>query len=273
MKEIFDEIVKIMKEGNTAALATVVSAKGSTPRSSGSKMLVKEDETITGSIGGGCLEADVWQACMDVIKEQKPRLLEFDLTGREENASGLICGGIIEVFVDPVIPTPTVYIFGAGHIGFAVSKIAKIAGFRIVVIDDRPNYANKERFPDADEFVIDDLAKAVPGLSINRVSYVVIACRGHEEDQEVLEQVLKTDAAYIGMIGSKKKVKTIFGNMKEKGFTQENFGRVSAPIGVPIVAETPEEIAVSIVAEMTDVRRGKTGSTAKKASKKQATDD
>ncbi|NLD38923.1 MAG: xanthine dehydrogenase [Desulfatiglans sp.] len=273
MQEIYDEIVKVMNNGDTASLATVVSTKGSTPRSSGAKMLVKGDGSITGSIGGGCLEADVWQVCMDVIKEQKPKLLEFDLTGREENASGLICGGIIEVFVDPVISTPTVFIFGAGHIGFAVSKIAKIAGFRIVVIDDRPNYANKERFPDADEFVIDDIAQAVQSLSINRVSYVVIACRGHLEDQEVLEQALKTDAAYIGMIGSKKKVKTIFGSMKEKGFTQASLDRVSAPIGVSIAAETPEDIAVSIVAEMTDVRRGKSGSSAKKANKRQAADE
>lgn len=267
MQDIYDEIVKIKNEGDTAALATVVSTKGSTPRSTGSKMLVKSDGTISGSIGGGCLEADVWQACMHVIREQKSRLMEFDLTGREENSQGLICGGIIEVFVDPVIPVPTVYIFGAGHIGFAVSKIAKMAGFRIEVIDDRPNYANNERFPDADNFHIEEnIAQAVSGLAINRVSYIVIACRGYLEDQEVLEKVLRTDAAYIGMIGSRKKVKTIFNDLKNAGFTKEDLDRVSAPIGISIAAETPEEIAISIAAEMTDIRRRNTKSSSKKSS-------
>ncbi len=266
MQDIYDEIVRIKNDGSIAALATVVSTKGSTPRSTGSKMLVKSDGSISVSIGGGCLEADVWQACMTVIKEQKSRLMEFDLTGREENSQGLICGGIIEVFVDPVIPAPSAYIFGAGHIGYAVSKIAKMAGFRVAVIDDRPNYANTDRFPDADEFHIEEnIAQAVSGLLINKVSYVVIACRGYLEDQEVLEKVLKTDALYIGLIGSKKKVKTIFDDMKKKGFTKEDLDRVSAPIGLSIATETPEEIAISIVAEMTDIRRRKTKSSSKKA--------
>ena len=216
-KDVFDEIVRIKQEGDVAALATVISAKGSTPRAEGSKMLIKADKSIVGSIGGGCLEADVWKAGMKVIEEQKSQLLSFDLTGREETPEGLICGGIMQVYVEPVIPVPAVYIFGAGHIGYAVSKIAKITGFNVVVIDDRPAYANAEKFPDADNFYIEDLVGIAPSLPINKVSYLVIACRGHLEDQKVLAAVIDSPAAYIGMVGSKKKTQTIFDNLKVEG--------------------------------------------------------
>lgn len=153
------------------------------------------------------------------------------------------------------MPLPTLYIFGAGHIGFALSKIAKLTGFRVVVVDDRPAYANIERFPDADEFHVEDPALMGPKLNINQASYLVIACRGHLEDQQVLAEAVKTPAVYIGMIGSKKKVKTVFSNLKAHGVTEEALSRVHAPIGVSIATETPEEIAVSILAEMIDVRR------------------
>lgn len=255
MQDIHEEIVNIRRSGNLAALATVVSAKGSTPRSEGSKMLVKADGSISGTIGGGCLEAQVWEVAMQVMKEKKPRLIDYDLTGQEENPEGLICGGKMQVFVEPIIPVPTLYIFGAGHIGFAVSRIAKMTGFQVAVIDDRPAYANAERFPDADKFHVEDPAEAVAGLSLGKASYLVIACRGHLEDQRVLAEALKTEAGYIGMIGSKKKVKTILANLAAEGFSQEQLSRVHAPIGLPIASETPEEIAVSIIAEIIKVRR------------------
>jgi xanthine dehydrogenase accessory factor len=260
MQDIHDEIVKIKHEGDVAALATVVAAKGSTPRAGGSKMLVRSDGSILGSIGGGCLEAEVWQSAIKVIKEQTPQLLDFDLTGREGTPESLICGGTMQIFVEPIIPVPAVYILGAGHIGFAVSTIARIAGFQVVVVDDRPAYANAERFPDADELHVEDPADMVSKLKINKVSYLVIACRGHLEDQRVLAQALQTPACYIGMIGSKKKVRTIFENLKNEGFSQGDLNRVHAPIGVPIAAETPEDIAISIMAEIVDTRRRKTKS-------------
>ena len=255
MKDIYEEIVEIERSGNIAALATVVSAKGSTPRSVGSKILIKSDGSISGSIGGGCLEAEVWQAAMDVIKERKPRLMEYDLTGREETPEGLICGGIMQVYIDPIIPVPVVYILGAGHIGFAVSKIAKMAGFRVVVVDDRPAYASPERFPDADEFHVEEPVDALSQLNISKVAYLVIACRGHLDDQRALAQALKTPACYIGMIGSKKKVRTVFDNLKNEGFTDQDLKKVHAPIGLPIAAETPEDIAISIMAQIVDFRR------------------
>ncbi len=170
----------------------------------------------------------------------------------------------MQVFVEPIVPIPTLFMFGAGHIGYTVSKIAKMTGFQVVVINDRPAYINTERFPDADQFYVEDLTQVVPKLSINKVSYIVIACRGHFKDQEVLAQVLKTNAGYIGIIGSKKKTRTILDNLKKEGFNQEAFNRVHAQIDLPIATETPEDIDVSIMAEITDIRRRKIKSGANK---------
>jgi xanthine dehydrogenase accessory factor len=161
----------------------------------------------------------------------------------------------MQVSIEPILPQPTVYILGAGHIGFAVAKIAKIAGFRVIVVDDRPAYANAERFPDADTIVVEDPGDIISKLNINKVSYLVIACRGHLEDQRALIESLKTKAIYIGLLGSKKKVKTVFTNILKAGVSEEALKRIHAPIGVPIATDTPEEIAVSIMAEIIDVRR------------------
>jgi xanthine dehydrogenase accessory factor len=192
MADIYEEIVRIQQEGDTAALATIVWVKGSTPRTEGSKMLIRSDGSILGSLGGGCLEAEVWEAAKKVINEGNPIALNFDLTGREDTPEGLICGGTLQVFLEPILPQPTVYLFGAGHISFAVAKIAKMTGFRVVVIDERPAYANAERFPDADNFYVDDPAEVVPKLKLNKASYLIIACRGHLEDQRVQSKAVPT---------------------------------------------------------------------------------
>jgi len=255
MIDIYEEIVRLKNNGDSCALASIIKVKGSTPRPEGSKMLVRSDGTILGSIGGGCVEASVWEAAMEAIKQQTPRVLDFDMTGREDTPEGLICGGIMQVMVEPILPQPIVFILGAGHIGFAVSKLAKFTGFKVVVVDDRPAYANAERFPDADEIYIDDPVGKVPQLNINKTSYLVIACRGHLEDQETLAGALKTSAGYIGMLGSRKKVKTVLANLIAQGTSQESLIRIHAPIGIPIATDTPEEIAVSIIAEMIDFRR------------------
>lgn len=258
MEDIYEEIVRIKQEGDVAALATIIWVKGSTPRAEGSKMLVRSDGSILGSVGGGCLEAEVWETAMKVIEQEAPKVLNFDLTGRQDTPEGLICGGTMQVFVEPILSQPIVYLFGAGHVGFALSKIAKMTGFRVAVIDDRPAYANAERFPDGDDFYIEDPATMLPMLKINKASYLVIACRGHLEDQRVLAEAIKTPASYIGMIGSKKKVNTVFSNLKAEGIPQKTLDSIHAPMGLPIATETPEEIAVSIMAEIIDVRRQKT---------------
>ncbi len=255
MVDIYEEIVRIKQSGDVAALAIIVQVKGSTPRAEGSKMLIKSDGSLLGSVGGGCLEAEVWEAAMKVIRTETAEVLNFDLTGQDDTQEGLICGGTMQVFIEPILAQPTIYIFGAGHIGFAISKIAAMTGFRVSVIDDRPAYANAERFPDADEFHVDDPAEAISKLKINKASYLVITCRGHLEDQRVLAQAIKTPAGYIGMIGSRKKVKTVFANLKSEGISGEALDKIHAPIGIPIATETPEEIAVSIMAEIIDARR------------------
>lgn len=254
-KDIYEEIMKIKQSGDMAALATIVKVKGSTPREEGTKMLIKSDGTILGSVGGGCTEAEIWQEGMKAMKEGTSRLLHFDLTGREGSQEDLICGGTMDVFIEPIYSPPTLFLFGGGHIGEASAKIAKMVGFRVAVIDDRPAFANKERFPEADLILAEDFDTAFPKVNINKQSYIVIACRGHELDQKVLGWAMSTDARYVGMIGSKKKVKTVFQNLMESGVSEEKLKTVYAPIGLAIRAETPEEIAISIMAEVIKVRR------------------
>lgn len=255
MEDIFQEIVRIRSEGQRAALATVINAEGSTPRETGSKMLIRSDGTLLGSIGGGSLEAQVCKVAMKVIRENRPTILRFDLTGKEVAEEGMICGGNMEVFVEPIVSEPCLYIFGAGHISVDLARIGKMVGFKVVVIDDRPEFANSERFPEADEVIAQDFSLTFPELSINISSYIVIVTRGHLQDEIVLEWAVDTNAAYIGMIGSTKKNQTIFSHLQSKGIPKERLEEVHAPIGLDINAETPEEIAVSIMAEIIQVRR------------------
>jgi xanthine dehydrogenase accessory factor len=171
----------------------------------------------------------------------------------------MICGGVMDIYVEPIVPAPRVYIFGGGHISLFVSKISSMAGFQVVVIDERPQFANKERFPDADEVIAEDFEMVLPKLKVNQSSYLVIVTRGHTYDQEVLDWALGQQVRYIGMIGSRMKVRTVYDNLKGKGIKPEQLERVHAPIGLDLGALTPEEIAVSIVAEMIKVRREKGG--------------
>jgi len=256
MPDLFDEILKIRAEGRRGVVATIISTKGSTPRETGAKMLILEDGKFLGSVGGGCMEAEVWQEAMKVMAEDKPRTIHLDLTGRNAEEGGMICGGVMDIYIEPIAPSPRVFIFGGGHISLSLSKMSTMVGFQAVVVDDRPQFANKERFPEADEVIAEEFPLVLPKLKVNPASYLVIVTRGHAYDQEVLEWALKQDAKYIGMIGSRKKIQTVYNELKEKGFKTEQFQRVHAPIGLDIGAVTPEEIAVSIVAEMIQVRRG-----------------
>jgi xanthine dehydrogenase accessory factor len=259
MADFYEEILKLRSGGRRGAMATIVSAKGSTPREVGAKMLIYEDGKFLGSVGGGCMEAEIWQEAMKVMEEEKPKILHLDLTGRNAEDVGMICGGVMDIYVEPIVPAPRVYIFGGGHISLFVSKISSMAGFQVVVIDERPQFANKERFPDADEVIAEDFEMVLPKLKVNQSSYLVIVTRGHTYDQEVLDWALGQQVRYIGMIGSRMKVRTVYDNLKEKGIKPEQLERVHAPIGLDLGALTPEEIAVSIVAEMIKVRREKGG--------------
>jgi xanthine dehydrogenase accessory factor len=219
---------------------------------------VLEDGSILGTIGGGCVEAEVWAAAKDVLKAEAPRKMVFNLNNEASYDNGLICGGTLEVFVEPILPQPTLYIFGGGHVSMALANAASKAGFNIGVIDDREQFANLERFPMAQE-VYTTFEDAYEKIKPNASSYLVIVTRGHRDDMRVLAWAVKTEARYIGMIGSKRKVLSVYKALENDGFAPELFERVHAPVGLDIGALTPEEIAISITAELIAERRGAKG--------------
>lgn len=253
--DLYEEIVKLRREGRRGAMATIVNVRGSIPSFKTAKMLVRDDGSIMGTIGGGCVEAEVWQAAREVMESEKPRSLTFDLNQDPKYDTGLVCGGTLEIFVEPILPPAELYIFGAGHVAASLYKVAKIAGFDITVVDDREVYASRERFPDAEKIIAEDFEKAMAQLSPGESSYIVIVTRGHRDDMRVLRWAVQTPARYIGMIGSKRKTITIFKELQSEGLSSELFDRVHAPVGLDIGAITPEEIAVSITAELIAKRR------------------
>jgi xanthine dehydrogenase accessory factor len=258
MTEILREALKRVNSGETIALVTVIETKGSTPREVGAKMLVNKDGLIAGTIGGGITEARVIEEAQQALKEGKGRLLTYHLT-KEEAAldEGAICGGDMKIFIDILQPKEEVLIFGAGHIAVCVSKLAKMVGFKVTIIDDRKDFANQDNFPEADEIIAEDTEKALTHLKITHSTYIIILTRGHLKDEEALGSVIKSGANYIGMIGSRKKNATVFQNLEEQGISAEELKKVHTPIGIDIKAQTPEEIAVSIIAEIIQVRRKK----------------
>lgn len=253
--EIYEEIVKLQRAGRRGAVATIVSVRGSIPSFKSAKMLVREDGSIAGTIGGGCVEAEVRQAAREVMASEMTRTLHFDLNEDPRYDTGLVCGGTLEVFIEPVLPTPLLYIFGAGHVALELYRAAHNAGFNVIVTDDREMYASAERFPEAQRVIALDFDTALAGLSPSESSYIVIATRGHRDDMRVLRWAVQTPARYIGMIGSKRKAITVYRELLKEGLAPELFDRVHSPVGLDIGAVTPEEIAVSIMAELIGVRR------------------
>ena len=253
--DIYEEIVKLRREGRRGAVATIVSVRGSIPSFRTAKMLVRDDGSIVGTIGGGCVEADVWQAAREVMEEEKPRTLTFNLNQNPKYDTGLVCGGTLDIFIEPVLPVPVLYLFGAGHVAVNLYKVAHNAGFDVIVVDDRESYANRERFPEAREIYAEDFEQTLARLAPNESAYIVIVTRGHRDDMRVLRWAVQTPARYIGMIGSKRKVIAIYHELEKEGLSPELFERVHAPVGIDIGAVTPEEIAVAITAELIALRR------------------
>jgi xanthine dehydrogenase accessory factor len=252
--DLFEEIVRMRRAGQRGALATIVHTNGSIPSYESSRMLVREDGSTAGTVGGGCVEADVWAAAKEVMVKEAPRKLVFHLNNEASYDNGLICGGTVEVFVEPILPQPVVYLFGGGHVSTAVAKAAHAAGFGIGVVDDREAFANAQRFPMAQEIFTryeDAFEKLRPSTS----TYVVIVTRGHKEDMRVLAWAVRTQARYVGMIGSKRKVLSVYRALEKEGYRMDEFQRVYAPMGLDIGALSPEEIALSIAAELVAVRR------------------
>jgi len=253
--DIYEEIVSLRRAGRRGAVATIINVRGSIPSFKTAKMLVRDDGSIVGTIGGGCVEAEVWQAAREVMEEEKSRTLTFNLNQNPKYDTGLVCGGTLEIFVEPVLPAPVLYLFGAGHVAVNLYKVAQNVGFDVIVVDDRESYANRDRFPDAREIFASDFEQAMSQLAPNESSFIVIVTRGHRDDMRVLRWAVQTQARYVGMIGSKRKVIAIYRELQKEGMPAHWFDRVHAPIGLDIGAVTPEEIAVAITAEMIAVRR------------------
>jgi xanthine dehydrogenase accessory factor len=220
-------------------------------------MLVFADGRTVGTIGGGCYESDAIGRAREVIASGKPVLARYDLNDDFVQESGLICGGQMDVYIDPITPAPRLYIVGAGHVGWSLARIAPDAGFRVFVIDDREKFANSERFPMAEEIAVEDIGDWLHRADIAPSSYVVVVTRGHTHDFEALRALAARDLRYLGLIGSRAKIARIFDALENEGLPVDALERVHAPIGLDIGAVTPAEIAVSILAELIATRHGR----------------
>jgi xanthine dehydrogenase accessory factor len=246
-----------LKRGEAVALVTVVRARGSTPQRAGAKMLVFPDGRTLGTIGGGCYENDAFWKARDALTTGRPQLLHYELNDDFAQENGLVCGGQMDVHIDPLEPTPHLYIVGAGHVGWHLARMAAEAGFRIHVIDDREKFANAERFPAAEKIEVDDIGAWLHRADLPASAYAVVVTRGHTHDFEALRALAARDLRYVGLIGSRAKVARIFDALEAEGMPLECLRRVHAPIGLDIGAITPAEIAVAILAELIAVRHGR----------------
>lgn len=252
-EDVFDELVRLRRAGRACALATVVRTAGSTPRKSAARMLVREDGSVVGTIGGGRLEKEVIDATVALLREgtaARPKLLRYHLT----HELAMCCGGEMEVFVEPLVPEPPLVVCGAGHVAHALVPLARQVGFSPIVVDDMDELATRERFPDAQAIVDSFDVRDWAGVPLDDNTYAVIVTRDHAQDQALLEQLVGRPLAYLGMIGSKRKVAMFKQRLAAKGVDPAQLAAVHAPIGLDIGAETPEEIAVAIVAELIQVR-------------------
>ncbi len=256
MREVLQAALEAEARGERAALVTVVATEGSTPQKAGARMLVYADGRIFGTIGGGCLEAEMSWRAREAIEASRARLVSYDLTPDQAGEDGLVCGGRMQVFIEPIEGTPVLCLFGAGHVAQPLARMAKACGFRVEVADDRVKFANAERFPDADLVVVDGFAAAAARMTLGPRSYAVVVTRGHKGDAEAIEASLARGSRYVGLLGSRPKVVHIFTALEKQGIAKEQLARVQAPMGLEIGAQTPEEIAISILAELIAVRRG-----------------
>jgi xanthine dehydrogenase accessory factor len=254
---VFEEIVRLQRAGEPAALATIIGVVGSSPAKQPMKMVVRADGTCFGSVGGGCFEEDIRRSALDVIRDERPARCTYRLTEDASPDAGLICGGEVEVYIEP-LTAPTLVIFGGGHVSKAVVELAAKVGFRVIVTDDRAEYATRERFPDAAETWPLALESAVARPELGAQTYVLVMTRDHRLDREALKLLSqhKVTPRYLGMIGSRSKVQASFTQLREEGVEETFLSRIRAPVGLAIGAKLADEIAVAIVAELIAERRG-----------------
>lgn len=258
MPSIYETILEAERSGQPAALATVIRARGSVPRHESSKMLVFADGRIVGTVGGGELENRTIEEAKQVARDGTARIITHALVDPSRGDAG-VCGGEVEVFIEPITPPATLLIVGAGHVGRSLAHLAHWMGYRVVVTDDRAELCTRDFIPDADEFVVGPMKDALDKLRVDHQTYVACVTRGYLFDVAALPILLDTPAPYIGVIGSRRRWTMALKDLREHGISEESLARVRAPIGLEIEAETPEEIAVSIMAEITLRKRGGTG--------------
>ncbi len=255
---IYLAILEMQRKGESGALCTIIESHGSVPRHTGSKMLVSENGQLTGSVGGGEIESRVIEEAKQSIKDGKTRRLSYNMVDPTRGDPG-ICGGQAEIFVEPILAQPLIVVIGGGHVGKTVTHLAKWLGFRVVVSDDRAEFCNPIAVPEADDYICCPMAEIPQKIQINTQSYLILTTRGVVIDTPGLPALMRTSAAYIGIIGSKRRWLATRKNLIEMGIKEEDLDKVVSPIGLELKAETPEEIAVSILAEILMLRSGASG--------------
>jgi xanthine dehydrogenase accessory factor len=259
---IMSEVVELEKNGISAALCTIIQSTGSTPRHAGSKMIVFPDGRISGSVGGGLIENQVIEEAIAAIKEGKSRKSSYELVDPFRGDVG-ICGGHVEVYIEPLLCKPLLVVIGGGHVGKAVLHLAKWLGFRTAVSDDRVEFCTPDTNPDAELFFPIPMEQLVDHLEIDQNTYLILTTRGYDVDIIGLPSLMEKKPAYVGLIGSKRRWIVTKKGLLEKGLTDEVVATIHSPLGLELNAETPEEIAVSILAEVIMVRNHGTGKSMK----------
>ena len=260
-EEIFQAVNKVLEEGEPAALVTIIATEGSTPQRVGAKMLVYADGRTVGTIGGGCYENDAFWKARHSLETRKPLVVKYELSDDLAEESGLICGGQMDVYIDPIESSPHLYLVGGGHVAFHLARLASTVGFRVHVVDDREKFASKERFPEAVETAVNDIPEWLETTEIPPHAYVVILTRGHRHDLDALRALATRPFRYLGLIGSKAKVARLHDALRHEGVEIEAPERLHAPVGLDIGAVSPEEISVSILAELIATKYGKIDAT------------
>ena len=251
--DIFEEIVAAKKINQPLVMATVIQSLGSAPRGEGARMLVRSDGTISGTIGGGAVEQKIIEEAMKLFSGGAARLVTYELKD-----IGMECGGGMSVFLEPLVPAPQLVIFGAGHIGTCLAQMGKMLEFTVTAVDNRPEFANADRLPWADSILAEDYLAAIDKIVFTELTYIIILTHKHAHDYVILEKCLEKKWCYLGMIGSKVKVATIIKQLEEKGVSEEMIKKIHAPVGIHIGANTPAEIAISILAEIVQIRSAHT---------------
>lgn len=250
----YEKVLEWTRAGKRVAVISIVNTVGSTPRKTGAKMLVSDGMDLYGTVGGGCVEADVIFAARDALKTLRPRLVEVDIKKKNPDEIDMLCGGEITFYVEPVMPDMTLLICGGGHISKAIAHVCQGLDFRIVVVDDRPQFANRNRFPTADETICCDYTSLADHVPLTATTFAVTVTRGHSGDEVCLRSLLASKAPYVAMIGSSSKWANLRANLLEAGYTREQLDRVITPAGLDIGSVTPEEIAVSVAAQVIQKR-------------------